>query len=326
MTITNPNNVDVDVDVDVDKQDEATALRLLVLEAFGTDEQLPVTELLARIATVNPGLGTNAAARSVLAEIDMTPFNTNGRRYYRRPAAEPVFDAPQLRAAVVAAFDTADRIEADELYERLGDIDPHLVANLAKLKSGLAEIGMTPENGPENERFYQRSAAIGPVPGGEQLLAALSGMVQTGRAWQAAANARAKAKRYAEQQRISRERASAAAGWWRRDFRIADVEPPMLTWVGYPLPDGRDRQGDQEADRIHALAFLGNGVFLAHRSRTVNGVEYSNTEHVGLVIAACGGCGQHHEHRVKNTTGLGDVLDLLAERSCLGNTGQHAKF
>ena len=321
MTVTNHTRADAG------EQNKATALRRLVLEAFGTDEQLPVTELLTRIAAINPGFGTNAAAvRSTLAEIDMTPFNTNGRRYYRRPADEPVFAGPQFRAAVVAAFDTADRIEAEDLYERLGDTDPRLALNLAKLKSGLAEIGMTPENGPENQRFYQRSAAIGPLPGGEQLLGALTGMVQAGRAWQAAAKARAKAKRYAEQERIGRERADAAAGWWRRDFRIAGIEPPMLTWVGYPLPDGRDRQGEPEADLIHALAFLGNEMFLAHRSRTVSGTEYSTTEHTGLLIAPCSGCGRHHEHHVENTTDLGDVLDLVATGTCPEHAEQHIEF
>ncbi|MEY9904364.1 hypothetical protein ABIA35_000570 [Catenulispora sp. MAP12-49] len=250
MTITDHS------DVDAGAQEKATALRLLVLEAFGPDERLPVPELLTRIAAVNPGFGTDAAA----------------------------------------------------------------------VKSALASIGLKPFNGTDFKRYYQRSAVVGPVAGGPQLLATLGTMARAAREAKAGAEARLHARRLAEQQRIASDRAAQAAAWWCTRFAVGGVEPPMLTWVGYPLSDSRAHWDQHEPDDIHALAFLGDGMFLAHRSHALGGVDRQDTKHTAFVIAGCGSCGRSHEHGVDGITALGDVLDLVADGTCPQLADKHVEF
>jgi hypothetical protein len=165
-------------------------------------------------------------------------------------------------------------------------------------------------------RYYQRSAAIGPMPGGEQLLRALSAMARSARDAAARAEAVLVQRRHADQERRASQRAAEAADWWRRNFTVAGVEPPMLDWTGYPLPDGRDPWGPQEPDRIHALAYLGNDALLAHYSRAIGGIDYPSTEHTTLVVFACADCHEHHEQQVSDMASLGDVLNRLADGTC----------
>jgi len=250
MTITDHS------DVDAGAQEKATALRLLVLEAFGLDERLPVPELLTRIAAVDPGFGTDAAA----------------------------------------------------------------------VKSALASIGLKPFNGTDFKRYYQRSAATGPVAGGPQLLATLGTMARAAREAKAGAEARLHARRLAEQGRIASDRAAQAAAWWRNRFTVGGVEPPMLTWIGYPLPDTRAHWDQHEPDDIHALAFLGDGMFLAHHAHPTGGAEYQDAKHTAFVIASCASCGRSHEHSVDGITALADVLDLVADGACPDTAEKHVEF
>ena len=154
------------------------------------------------------------------------------------------------------------------------------------------------------------------MPGGQELLTALGALARSARDEAARIEAVLVERRRAEQERRASQRVTEAADWWRRNFTVAEVEPPMLDWTGYPLPDGRESWASNEPDRIHALAYLGNDTFLAHRSRTIGGIDYQNTEHTTIVIAPCARCHEHHEQQVEDMTSLGDVLDRLAAGTC----------
>ncbi|MFL6110532.1 MAG: hypothetical protein ACJ786_04165 [Catenulispora sp.] len=223
-----------------------------------------------------------------------------------------------LQSLAIAAFGDADRITVAELVDRINATDPSFDLDAGGLKSALAAIGMTPYNGANGKRFYQRSAAVGPMPGGQQLLTALSAMAGSARDAAVRAEAVLVERRRAEQERRASLRVTEAADWWRRNFTVAGVEPPMLDWTGYPLPDGREPWGPQEPDRIHALAHLGNGAFLAYYSRAIGGIDYPSTEHTTLVVfaCACACCHEHHEQQVSDMASLGDVLNRLADGTC----------
>lgn len=234
--------------------------------------------------------------------------------------------ANALRRLVLEAFGPDERLPVPELLTRIAAANPGFGTDADTVKSALASIGVKPFNGTDFKRYYQRAAVAGPVAGGPQLLATLGTMACAAREAKAGAEARLRTRRLAEQQRIASDRAAQAGAWWCTRFAVGGVEPPMLTWVGYLLPDGRAHWDQHEPDDIHALAFLGDGMFLAHRSHTAVGTGYQDTNHTGFVIADCGQCGRSHEHGVDGITALGDVLDLVAEGACPDTAEKHVEF
>ena len=153
------------------------------------------------------------------------------------------------------------------------------------------------------------------MPAGERL-ASLADIAALGRSARAAAESHAAEQRRADKERVGRQRASEAAIWWRTRFGVYGVEPRMLTWTGYPLPDSRASWQASESGRIHAVAHLGGPVFLTHHSRSTYG-EYGTTEHTMTVVAPCV-CGQVREHDIADIPDLGDVLDDIAANACAG--------